>query len=261
MADQGPVALPEGRGASHPPGAAQDARELKRAARADRQRAREVQSGSTRAAVLGVSDGLVTNVSLILGVAGATQGGDVVLIAGLASLVAGAASMAVGEYVSMTAQVELLQRLLADYRKHLGLAPEEAREEIEDFIRRGGVQQATAHNASQQIAMVPDRALAVYARSLGLDPEELGSPWKAALTSLFTFAAGALVPLLPWFFRSGIDAAVASIALGERRRSRWAECSATWADATWSGARCGSWWRSRWRPPRPGERAGSSTSR
>jgi VIT1/CCC1 family predicted Fe2+/Mn2+ transporter len=173
-----------------------------------------VQSGASRAAVLGVSDGLVTNVSLILGVAGATQGGNVVLIAGLASLVAGAASMAVGEYVSMTAQVELLQRLLADYREHLRRAPEQAREEIEEFIRRGGVQQATAHNASQQIAMVPGHALAVYARSLGLDPEELGSPWKAALTSLWTFAAGALVPLLPWFFRGGLDAAVASIALG-----------------------------------------------
>jgi len=173
-----------------------------------------VQSGATRAAVLGVSDGLVTNVSLILGVAGATQGGNVVLIAGLASLVAGAASMAVGEYVSMTAQVELLQRLLADYREHLRRAPEEAREEIEESIRREGVGQATAHNASQQIAMVPGRALAVYAQSLGLDPQELGSPWTAALTSLWTFAAGAVVPLFPWFFRSGQEAAVLSIALG-----------------------------------------------
>src|SRR5207248_9785292 len=106
--DPRPVAVPEGRGGSHPAGAAHDARELKRAARADKQRAREVQSGATRAAVLGLSDGMVTNVTLILGVAGATQGGNVVLIAGLASLVAGAASMAVGEYVSMTAQVELL---------------------------------------------------------------------------------------------------------------------------------------------------------
>ena len=173
-----------------------------------------MQSGATRAAVLGASDGLVTNVSLILGVAGATQGGNVVLIAGLASLVAGAASMAVGEYVSMNAQVELLQRLLADYRQHLRRAPEEAREEIEEFIRREGVTQATAHNASQQIATVPDRALAVYAQSLGLDPEELGSPWKAAATSLWTFAAGALVPLLPWFFWSGGKAAIASMGLG-----------------------------------------------
>lgn len=182
--------------------------------RADRQRAREVQSGSTRAAVLGISDGLVTNVSLILGVAGAQPGGNIVLLAGLASLVAGAASMAVGEYVSMAAQVELLQRLLTDYREHLKRSPEEAREELEEFIQRGGVRQATAHSASQQIAMVPDRALAVYARSLGLNPEELGSPWRAAVTSLITFAAGAVVPLLPWFFWSGGRAALASIALG-----------------------------------------------
>jgi VIT1/CCC1 family predicted Fe2+/Mn2+ transporter len=187
---------------------------LKPEARADRQRAREVQSGATRAAVLGVSDGLVTNVALILGVAGAQASGQFVLLAGLASLVAGAASMAVGEYVSMAAQVELLQRLLADYREHLRRAPEQAREDIEEFIRRGGVSQATAHNASQQIAMVPDRALAVYARSLGLDPDELGSPWKAAITSLLTFAGGALVPLVPWFFWTGTEAAVGSIALG-----------------------------------------------
>ena len=182
--------------------------------RADRQRAREVQSGATRAAVLGVSDGLVTNVSLILGVAGAEASGHFVLLAGLASLVAGAASMAVGEYVSMAAQVELLQRLLTDFREHLRRNPEHARQDLEEFIHRGGVQQATAHNASQQIAMVPDRALAVYARALGLDPEELGSPWKAAATSLWTFAAGALVPLLPWFFWSGGKAALASMGLG-----------------------------------------------
>ncbi len=179
-----------------------------------RQRAREVQSGATRAAVLGVSDGLVTNVSLILGVAGASGNAKFVLLAGLASLVAGAASMAVGEYVSMAAQVELLQRLLAEYREHMKREPEAAREELEEFIHAGGVRQATAHNASKQIAMVPDRALAVYARSLGLDPDELGSPWKAAVTSLLTFATGALVPLLPWFFSGGAAAAFASIALG-----------------------------------------------
>ena len=177
-------------------------------------RARELQSGATRAAVLGVSDGLVTNVSLILGVAGAQASGHFVQLAGLASLVAGAASMAAGEYVSMAAQVELLQRLLGEFRQHLDAEPEHAREDLEQVIRRGGVLPATAVNASKQIAMVPDRALAVYARSLGLDPDELGSPWKAALTSLVTFAAGALVPLIPWFFWSGTRAGVASLALG-----------------------------------------------
>jgi vacuolar iron transporter family protein len=179
-----------------------------------RKRAREVQSGATRAAVLGISDGLVTNVSLILGVAGAQADNRVVLLAGLASLVAGAASMAVGEYVSMAAQVELLQRLLAEYRVYMKQKPEEAREDLEAFIRKGGVMQATAHNASKQISLVPDRALAVYARSLGLDPDELGSPIKAAATSLVTFALGALVPLVPWFLSGGTRAAVASIVLG-----------------------------------------------
>ena len=179
-----------------------------------RRRAREVQSGASRAAVLGISDGLVTNVSLILGVAGATAGSRFVLLAGLASLVAGAASMAVGEYVSMAAQVELLRRLLAEFREHMRRQPEHARQDLEDFIREGGVAPATAMNASKQIALVPGRALAVYARSLGMDPEELGSPWKAALTSLVTFAAGALVPLLPWFFTGGSRAALLSLALG-----------------------------------------------
>jgi VIT1/CCC1 family predicted Fe2+/Mn2+ transporter len=178
-----------------------------------RRRARQVQSGAARAAVLGVSDGLVTNVSLILGVAGAQPSSRVVLLAGLASLVAGAFSMAVGEYVSIAAQVELLQSLLSDFRHHLATRPEDAREELEEFIRRGGVGQATAHNASKQITMIPDRALAVYARSLGLDPEELGSPWRSALSSLFTFAGGALVPLLPWFFASNASPAL-SLGLG-----------------------------------------------
>jgi VIT1/CCC1 family predicted Fe2+/Mn2+ transporter len=179
-----------------------------------RQRAREVQSGAARAAVLGISDGLVTNVALILGVAGAQSDPQVVRLAGFASLVAGALSMAVGEYISMAAQVELLQRLLADYRETLKRDPEQTREELEEFIRRLGVKQATAHNVSQQIFGVPDRALAVYARSLGLDPDELGSPWKAAASSLFTFAAGAFMPLIPWFFSQGTRAAMASLALG-----------------------------------------------
>jgi VIT1/CCC1 family predicted Fe2+/Mn2+ transporter len=179
-----------------------------------RKRAREVQSGATRAAVLGLSDGLVTNVSLILGVVGAQASAHFVQLAGYASLVAGATSMAAGEYVSMAAQVELLQRLLSEFREHLRENPEHARADLEEFIRRGGVSPATAMNASKQISMVPDRALAVYARSLGLDPEELGSPWRAAFTSLVTFALGALVPLVPWLFWSGTKAAVASLGFG-----------------------------------------------
>lgn len=180
----------------------------------DRKRARDVQSGATRAAVLGINDGLVTNVALVLGVAAAQPDAQFVRLAGMASLVAGAFSMAVGEYVSMAAQVELLQRLLSDYRMALRTDPEQAREDLEEILRRAGVSQATAHNASLQIAAVPDHAVAVYARSLGLDPDELGSPMRSALSSLFTFAAGAVVPLVPWFFLGGVRAAAISVVLG-----------------------------------------------
>lgn len=180
----------------------------------DRQRARELQSGATRAAVLGMSDGLVTNVSLILGVAGAEVAGRTVLLVGFASLVAGAASMAVGEYVSMAAQVELSRRLLREFAAKLASDPEAARQSLEDSFVRGGIGNATAHSASLQLLLEPANAEAAYARLLGLDPDELGSPWKAAATSLLTFAAGALVPLLPWLFASGAPAALASVALG-----------------------------------------------
>ncbi len=179
-----------------------------------RERARDVQSGATRAAVLGINDGLVTNVAMVLGVAAAQPDAQFVRLAGMASLVAGAFSMAVGEYVSMAAQVELLQRLLSDYRLALRKKPEKAREDLEELLTRVGVSRATAHNASQQITAVPDHAVTVYARSLGLDPDELGSPMRAALSSLVTFAAGALVPLIPWFFTGGMRAAAVSIALG-----------------------------------------------
>src|SRR5438445_3114808 len=104
-----------------------------------RQRAADVQRGRARAAVLGVSDGLVTNVSLILGVSAAEASPAFVRLAGLASLVAGACSMAVGEYISMRAQVELLERLLLEEAKHLQANPEGARAELESSIQRAGV--------------------------------------------------------------------------------------------------------------------------
>jgi vacuolar iron transporter family protein len=178
-----------------------------------RQRAADVQRGTARAAVLGVSDGLVTNVSLILGVSAAEASPAFVRLAGLASLVAGACSMAVGEYVSMRAQVELLEGLLLDEAKHLKANPEGARAELEQVIERAGVSRRTAHAAARELARDPKHALATYARSLGLNPEELGSPWAAAASSLLTFAAGALAPLLPWFFLSGQPAQLASVAV------------------------------------------------
>lgn len=178
-----------------------------------RRRAAEVQSGAARAAILGVNDGLVTNVALILGLMGASAGPQIVRLTGLASLVAGACSMAVGEYVSMAAQVELLQSLLAEEREALRLDPEGERRTLEHFIEKEGVSHGTAREASKQIARVPAHALATYARSIGLNPEELGSPVAAALTSLATFAGGALAPLLPWFYWEGTRAVLASVAV------------------------------------------------
>jgi len=178
-----------------------------------RQRAAEVQRGTARAAVLGVSDGLVTNVALILGVAAAEATPPVVRLAGLASLVAGACSMAVGEYVSMRAQVELLERLLMDEARRLRENPEGTRAELEQVIARAGVSRRTARQASRELARDPAHALATYARSIGLNPDELGSPWAAAASSLLTFAGGALVPLVPWFFGGGRSAQLASLAL------------------------------------------------
>jgi len=178
-----------------------------------RQRAAEVQRGTARAAVLGVSDGLVTNVALILGVAAADATPAVVRLAGLASLVAGACSMAVGEYVSMRAQVELLEGLLLEEARRLRENPEATRAELEQVIVRAGVSRRTARQASRELARDPAHALATYARSIGLNPEELGSPWAAAVSSLFTFAGGALVPLVPWFVTSGRRAQLASLLL------------------------------------------------
>jgi VIT1/CCC1 family predicted Fe2+/Mn2+ transporter len=163
--------------------------------------------------VLGVSDGLVTNVAMILGVAAADATPAFVRLAGLASLVAGACSMAVGEYVSMRAQVELLERLLMEEAAHLRRNPAGARAELEELIQRVGVSRQTARQAARELARDPKHALATYARSIGLNPDELGSPWAAAFSSLITFAAGALAPLLPWFFATGRTAQLASVAI------------------------------------------------
>src|SRR2546423_8289704 len=178
-----------------------------------RHRAAEVQRGTARAAVLGVSDGLVTNVSLILGISAAEASPAFVRLAGFASLAAGAFSMAVGEYVSMRAQVELLERLLLEEAEKLHRKPEAVRAELEGFIERAGVSRKTAHEAARQLCRDKKHVLSTYARSIGLNPDELGSPWAAALSSFVTFAVGALVPLVPWFVRSGGTAQVASLTL------------------------------------------------
>lgn len=183
-----------------------DGKQLKKIERA--------QSGTARAALLGISDGLVTNVSLILGVAAAGADPQIVRVAGFASLLAGAFSMAVGEYISMRGQVELLSSVLQTEREQLRSDPHAAHEALEQVLVNDGVSKDTAHTASLEIGRDPEKAMAVYARgNLGINPQELGSAWGSAVSSLFTFAIGAVVPLLPWFVTAGSNATVASLGL------------------------------------------------
>jgi vacuolar iron transporter family protein len=176
---------------------------------------RNIQGGAARAAVLGVSDGLVTNVSLILGVAGAHTVPGTVRLAGLAGLLAGAFSMAAGEYVSMKAQTELLERELEMERLELRRAPEAERAELAQLYASRGVDPDVASEMAEEMMRTPELALETHAREeLGVDPSSLGSPYRAAGASAVSFAGGALVPLMPWFFTRGALAVAISVVLG-----------------------------------------------
>ena len=165
--------------------------------------------------MFGVSDGLVSNVALILGVAGASSGQELVRIAGLAGLIAGAVSMAAGEYISMQAQRELLERELEMERREHVRNPEHEVEELAEIYESRGMDADTAREMAANIMDDPEKALEVHAREeMGIDPNELGNPEFAATTSIFSFALGAVLPLLPWFFGGGNGAIVASILLG-----------------------------------------------
>ena len=175
---------------------------------------RNVQGGAARAAVFGISDGLVSNVALILGVAGASPGPGIVRLAGVAGLIGGAVSMAAGEWVSMTAQAELLERELRMEELELRRRPESERRELVQIYRARGVEPDTAEQLATEMMRNPELALETHAREeLGIDPNELGSPLKAAVSSFLAFALGALVPLVAWFFSSGSTALAFSIVL------------------------------------------------
>ncbi|MHB1504312.1 MAG: VIT1/CCC1 transporter family protein [Acidimicrobiales bacterium] len=178
-------------------------------------RHRDVHGGGARAAVFGISDGLVTNVSLILGMAGAHSTQGVVRLAGLAVLVGGSFSMAAGEYVSMRAQKELLERELAVERHAIHQWPEGEREELARLYEGRGMDPELAEQAAGAVMRDPDVALETHAREeLGIDPSSLGSPVQAAVASFVTFAVGALLPLVPWLFAGGGNAMVASVVIG-----------------------------------------------
>jgi VIT1/CCC1 family predicted Fe2+/Mn2+ transporter len=175
----------------------------------------EAQSGGMRAAVLGISDGISTNIALILGVAGANPDPAVVKIAGIASLLAGAFSMAVGEYISMQTQVDLLERVIRDLRTLLERNVQSAQRLIAQALARHGIDEKNAAEAAEHLTGDPTHAIGAYASiGLGINERELGSPWIAASASLVTFAVGAFLPLLPWFFLPVNASTIVSLAIG-----------------------------------------------
>jgi VIT1/CCC1 family predicted Fe2+/Mn2+ transporter len=157
-------------------------------------------AGNTlRAAVFGVNDGLVSNAALILGVAGAAADNDVVLLAGTAGLLAGALSMAAGEYVSVRSQREMFEYQIGLEREELEQYPEEEAAELALIYAAKGIPKDEAESLTRRLFEDPERALDTLAREeLGLNPDELGSPAKAAIASFLAFAAGAIIPLLPF---------------------------------------------------------------
>ncbi len=176
---------------------------------------RDVQGGTARAAVFGVSDGLVSNVGLILGVAASGTDGSNVIVAGVAGLLAGAVSMAAGEYVSVKAEAELVERELAIERESLATDPEEETEELASIYMSRGLPADQARDLAGAVMEDPEVALEVHAREeLGVDPDSVGDPIGAAGSSFGAFAIGAVLPLLPWFFGSGIGAIIASVVIG-----------------------------------------------
>jgi VIT1/CCC1 family predicted Fe2+/Mn2+ transporter len=176
---------------------------------------RSVSGGLARASVFGVSDGLVSNVSLILGFAGSGVDNTVVRLAGLAGAVAGAISMAAGEWVSVTSQNDLIERELAIERRELEHNREHETEELAAIYEEHGMSAAHASEAAEQVMQRPDVALAVHAREeLGVDPGDLPSANAAAALSFICFVFGALLPLVPWYLGSGAAAAVASLSIG-----------------------------------------------
>jgi VIT1/CCC1 family predicted Fe2+/Mn2+ transporter len=170
--------------------------------------------GTLRAAVFGVNDGLVSNLALIMGVAGGSDSAQTIVLAGVAGLVAGAGSMAAGEWISVRTQREVYEREIEIERRELEEFPEDEQRELELIYRAKGVEPELAAAMAQRIISNPETALDTLAREeLGLDPNDLGSPWGAAISSFLAFALGALIPLLPYLLWTGTRALVTAAAL------------------------------------------------
>lgn len=177
-------------------------------------RHRTVGGGNLRAAVFGINDGLVSNASLIMGVAGAASDNAMILTAGVAGLLAGALSMAAGEYVSMRSQRELFEYQIGLEREELEEYPVEEAEELALIYHARGVPLEQAHQLANTLIRDKEHALDTLAREeLGLNPDDLGSPWGAALSSFGAFTVGALIPLIPFLLGLGSEAVVIAAVL------------------------------------------------
>lgn len=171
-------------------------------------------SGTLRAGIFGINDGLVSNTALVMGFAGAAASRDVVLLAGLAGWLAGAFSMGAGEYISMVNQREAYERELEFERMEIEMHPEDEERELQLIYEAKGIDTATAQEVARQVMTDPEVALETMAREeLGLDPDDLGNPWKAAVSSFLAFSLGALVIVVPYFFTGGRLALALAVAI------------------------------------------------
>ncbi len=176
---------------------------------------RAVSGGLARAAVFGISDGLVSNVSLVIGFASSGVDSTIVRLAGIAGAIAGAASMAAGEWVSVSAQNELITREIDIERRELHVNTASETVELAKMYENHGMEPTRAAAAAADVMRDPEAALAVHVREeLGIDPGVLPSPWYAALLSLVCFIFGAVLPVVPWYIGSGTAAKVGSVLVG-----------------------------------------------
>jgi vacuolar iron transporter family protein len=178
-------------------------------------RHRTVGGNALRAAVLGANDGLVSNLSLVMGVAGAELSGQAILVTGLAGLLAGACSMAIGEWLSVQSARELYQREIAIEADEIAAIPEEEQQELELIYEAKGLTGDQASKVAAEVMADKTHALATLSREeLGIDPEELGgSPWEAAGMSFVLFAVGAIPPIAPFALLTGASAVMASLGI------------------------------------------------
>ena len=178
-------------------------------------RHRNITGGWLRPALFGVTDGLVSNFALVMGVAGGDASNRIILLAGLAGLFAGAFSMATGEYNSVRSQSELAKAEIALERRELERAPEAEEAELAGLYRARGLDAGLAREVARQFARDPEVLWRIHAREeLGIDPDNLPSPWLAAWASFVAFALGAIVPVLAYALDLGRPFAVAAVLSG-----------------------------------------------